>query len=370
MTNQLDRALMQREDEHGIAAQASRAMATGGHALPFQSSAWLDAFAHGFNVEIRMLTLRERDATCTLPLTISRLGPFRVADIAGAKHASFHAPIISGEISAGALRDGLLAEAKNLGLDALTITDSPQHIDGAPNPLLGLGHQPSPSFSAELSIKETPDALMLRLLDQNNRKKLRQKEKKLSESYGALRSEFASSDSEIAAALAALQHWKAIRFGAKGIDDPFASAEAQRFLEFATAGPVPSVRLFTLHAGERLIAVMAGAMNERRFSGMANAHDPDHAVMKSSPGDLLIASLVQRLAADGVRAFDLGVGEARYKSRWCPDVLPLVDCALPISAKGRIAVALFFALRRAKRVVKQNPMLMGLVARLRALRAN
>lgn len=362
---------MQRGDEHEGMKQPERAKtaAAQGIALPFQSPDWLAAFARGFECPVLPISLEQDGARCILPLTLARLGPFHVADIAGGKHASFHAPVLAGDIGAAALREGLLREARRLGLDALTITDSPVHLDGVANPLLALAHQPSPSFSAELAINEPPEALMLRLLDKDDRKKLRQKEKKLTESFGPLRSGFAQGEAEIATALDALQRWKAIRFGAQGIDDPFASEEAQRFLALATAGEAPPVRLFTLHAGERLIGVMAGAMNATRFSGMANANDPDSAILKSSPGDLLISALVQRLAAGGVRAFDLGVGEARYKSRWCPDVLPLMDCALPITAKGRIAVALFFALRRTKRVVKQSPALMRMVARLRALRA-
>jgi CelD/BcsL family acetyltransferase involved in cellulose biosynthesis len=79
--------------------------------------------------------------------------------------------------------------------------------------------------------------------------------------------------------------------------------------------------------------------------------------------------LVRRCCERGLATFDLGIGEARYKSLFCGDVEPLFDSFLPLTAKGRL---LGFALRlsaAAKRAVKQRRPLWALVGRLRRWRA-
>lgn len=366
----LDRLTTQREDANAAHSVAARASEPGVTCSPFQAEAWLAAYRGGFReFENHTLTLEIDAAWLELPLTIRRLGPFRVADVTGGKHASLHAARWRGEPDHATLIAGLRLEAQQLGLDAVLITDSPVRLDGVTNPLLALAHRPSPSYAAELAITHGAEEMLLALLDRDDRKKLRQKEKKLVEGFGPIRAGFAETEADRQAALASLAAWKALRFGAQGIADPFASDEAQRFLAAATAGNHPAIRLFTLHAGERLIAVMAGAVSAMRFSGMANANDPDPVILKSSPGDLLLAALVPHLAKAGFAYFDLGVGEARYKSRWCPEPLPMVDCALAVSRKGRLAVPLFFALRGAKRAIKQSPLAMRALQKLRALRS-
>jgi CelD/BcsL family acetyltransferase involved in cellulose biosynthesis len=354
--------------ERGSAADPARLVA-----LPFQSDGWLGAYRAAFADAARFETLEisSPHGRLLLPLAIARHGPFRVADIVGGKHASFHAPALDAgfTIDAQTLRAALVTEGKRLGIDAILLTDCPFSVDGVASPLAIFPNQPSPSFSRELALEADGEALLTRLLDRDDRKKLRQKEGKLAESFGQIRARFAETPDERASALMALHEWKSIRFGAKGINDPFASAEARQFLALGTAGEAPPIRLFTLHAGERLVALMAGAATASRFSGMANANDPDPAVMKSSPGDLLIRHLILRLAAEGIRHFDLGVGEARYKAKWCPDEVPLFDCALPITAKGWLAARAFLAGRRMKRMIKQSDAGMRLVERLRSLKA-
>jgi CelD/BcsL family acetyltransferase involved in cellulose biosynthesis len=338
---------------------------------PFQAGSWITAYGQAFRTQPIDIVVEAEGKRIVLPLAIRRLGPFRVADVVGAKHASFHAPIIDAgfETATDRLLAALRREARAHGIDALLITDCPETIDGRANPLAVLAHQPSPSFARELAIAGSGEAVLHALLDRDDRKKLRQKETKLAQEFGPARATFATTEEERHAALQALRHWKSIRFGEKGIDDPFACPEAQNFLNLATHGDAPAVRLFTLHFGARLVAVMAGAASATRFSGMANAHDPEPAVMKSSPGDLLIRHLVATLADRGYRQFDLGVGEARYKNRWCPDILSLFDCAIAATAGGAMAANGFLVQRRVKRWIKQSETGMRIVESLRALKA-
>ena len=74
---------------------------------------------------------------------------------------------------------------------------------------------------------------------------------------------------------------------------------------------------------------------------------------------MLILGIVRDAIARGLCEFDLGVGEARYKSACCEIVEPLVDGAFGVSRLGRIAAPVFLQGRRVKRFVKQLPALLA-----------
>ena len=345
-------------------------------ATPFQSAPWIRAYLSQVepDAEFCLVDLESAGARLLLPLVISAFGPLRVADIPGSKHASFHAPVI---VDAGVafrvepLRQAMTMAGKALKLDAFILRDGPETVAGHPNPLLALPCQPSPNSVAMLTLGADAEAVMAQLTEKDDRKKRqkrRQKERKLSE-FGDLHARWAQSEEERAAALLALHRWKSDRFHAQGIQDPFESDAMARFLRLASAGDAPALRLFTLWVGTRLIAVMLGATDGRHFSGMANAHDPDPEISRSSPGEVLLMHLLPALCHEGFTGFDLGAGEARYKAQFCPEIIALRDCTLAISFRGRIGARMFLILRAIKRQIKQSPAAMSMLGRMRRLRS-
>jgi CelD/BcsL family acetyltransferase involved in cellulose biosynthesis len=336
---------------------------------PFQSVGLLEPLIRRTDQldAFRVIEITLPDAELLLPLTMHRRGPFRVADICGGKQASYHAgvPGENAAITPEALYDTLRAAGRAMGLDAFTFTDCPIRYGGRDNPLALLPHQASPSSGWSLRLEGEADALLARLSDRDDRKKLRQKANKLA-ALGAVQAGWAETPDARAEAFEALFRWKAARFGAAGIDDPFAQAGMRECL--AEAGESGALRLFTLAAGPRLVAVLAGAGNAGCFSGMLNGHEGENEIARTSPGEQLIVHLIHALCAEGFRHFDLGVGEARYKAHYCPEEIALVDCAVAVNANGEIAARLFLALRGMKRAIKQNPRLMALASRLRQMR--
>ena len=73
--------------------------------------------------------------------------------------------------------------------------------------------------------------------------------------------------------------------------------------------------------------------------------------------------IVERCCAQGLRTFDLGVGEARYKAALCDEAIPLFDAALGFGPLGCAAAALMLARQAAKRRVKRSPRLLALARR-------
>lgn len=369
--------------DHGTSGLAGRSLAgaaglaalaeAGSTGLPFQRAPWVAAHvaAHGDMARFRLLIVEGSEGRLLLPLRQEKRLGLVSADFVGGKHASFRAPRIVGRVDLWpkeALRRALAEAARGAGIDALTFRDCPFDLAGRPNPLAGLAYWPAPDAGARLTLSGGAAAVGAAISSRDDQRKMRAKARKLA-AFGPLRFGWAEGADEIAAAFAAMFAWKAARFASRGIADPFAPASTRDFLARAAAGEMPAIRLFTLHAGARLVAVLMGAVGDGQFSAMANANDLDAAILKSSPGYLLIDALVNVLIEEGYQSFDLGVGEAGYKDHFCPEKVPLFDCALPASSAGQLAAALFRTERILKRTIKHNASAMALIERARRLRA-
>lgn len=334
---------------------------------PFQRADWLAAMLPGLGANLTVIALDAGDGSLILPVTIEQFGPFRLADIAGGKQASFHLPIIRGDFQCALppLRAALQEAGRALRLDAYAFRDMPARLGTFTNPLANLPAQPAPSSGWELLLDEPWEAISARLFDRDDRKKMRQKARKLEE-IGPVCAGWVT-DSSLEHHLTALFEKKAARLAELGQSDPFANTALRRAFLDAMSGERPSMRLFTLQAGIRTIAWMAGASDGRRFSGMVNAHDASPDVARASPGEQLLLALVPRLIAEGYQAFDLGVGDARYKAQFCPQEIALLDCALPVSHVGSLASQGFLQAQGLKRRLKTNPAMMERWLRFRQL---
>ena len=57
----------------------------------------------------------------------------------------------------------------------------------------------------------------------------------------------------------------------------------------------------------------------------------------------------------GLKTFDLGIGEARYKNLFCQDDEPVFDSFVALSPGGRLYVAAARVAQAAKRWIKSRP---------------
>ena len=117
------------------------------------------------------------------------------------------------------------------------------------------------------------------------------------------------------------------------------------------------------------MATFGAAVDATRCCGMFTAFDPDPEIARASPGELLMLEVIRFQCGQGRSMFDLGVGEARYKSSLCDEIEELVDVILPVTARGQVYAEAAGALLRIKRLAKQTPWIWNLATRLRAWRA-
>lgn len=309
-----------------------------------------------------------------VPVSIERRAGLRLGVAIGGKHVNFNLPPCRADVAAQLTPEGtrsLLREVgRALGIDAFVWPNAPAAWAGRPNPFAA-GGRPSPSDAWSLSLERDGEATLKRSMSPEARKKLRNKSRGLAK-LGPVGLLEGRGPDEVGRILDAFFRQKEARFGELGIDDPFADPRMGDFIRAAalpeTGRAAPAIELYGLAVGDRILAVLGGAADADRLSGMFVSFDQGEG-SKFSPGEILVTQVIERQCARGRSVFDLGVGDARYKRSICDRVEALVDVAVPVTRRGGLYVAARGAAIDAKRRIKASPRAMALVGRARRLKA-
>lgn len=301
------------------------------------------------------------------PLGWRRRGALAIAEPLGGKHANFHfGPWTDAALGAGRpALDTALGRLRHAAphVDVLALSNQAVEWGGRPNPFALLpGALPAPSDAYRVRLDRDPDAYLRRVLSHDARKQVRAKMRKL-EAMPGFRFGRAEAYPEKSALLDAFLAQKAAQFAQMGVPDPFAAPGTRAFLD-----AVP-LDLYGLHVGGTPLAVFGGLGDGRRFSGMFMSRSACGSHARLTPGYVLTAHVVADLCRRGYESFDLGVGEARYKTHFCNETENLVDVVIPLTLAGRAYALAHREARRAKRAVKRSPLLWHAFGRLRRLRA-
>ncbi len=365
------------ETEIGALAERWRAFEASALVTPYQSHDWIRPFvetigaAHDMALRYALVHGPDGELCALLPLVITRRSGFRFAEFIGGKHANYHmglyAPGFAAQLDATRTAR-LLTEIGHAigGLDAFAFVNQPVTWQGVANPAAQLAAGPSPSRAYKLAlIPGDGDATLQRSMSSHARKKLKNKHSRFKD-FGPSTLTRATTPGEAARIIDAFLAQKAERFRAMGVPDPFAEPAVRAFLERGAMGDGsarPAIELYALDLGGRAVATYVGATQGARFSGMATSFDMASETVKTSPGELLLAELIRLKAREGIAVFDLGVGEARYKTTFCDDHDDLVDSFLPLTFKGRVFARIARTKRELKRQIKRSPMALKLAHR-------
>jgi CelD/BcsL family acetyltransferase involved in cellulose biosynthesis len=357
-------------DDFDAVAGAWAEIAAASRASPYQSLAFARAFSETIGAASGMTPMivvaRDTAGTVTalLPLGRFRRGPAHVATFLGDRFANYHMGLFRagvdwrrGEIEA-LLRAA--AAAARPRLDAFVFINQPPEWRGAPNPTATIDPRPSPSAAFATTLPGSHDEWLERF-SASARKKMRKKLRKL-EAIGPVSLARASGAGEVGAVLQSFLAQKRARARALGLRSEFDRTPTIALLERLAV--TDALELHALRAGERIIAVFGGLADRRRLHGMILSFDIAPEVAATSPGEFLVTEVARSAIARGLEAFDLGVGEARYKSECCETTEPLFDSALAITPLGRAAAAVFLGARALKRRVKQSPRWLALALKV------
>lgn len=348
----------------------------------YRSFGWQSRFQRhlGGNSRPCLAVLADGSGTprAILPFAVEPTALGGVASFIGDKHANFGMGLWQRDFAAGMTGPALAAALKEIArrsparIDLFRLTNQPAVWDGMANPFLALPHQPSPSFGYHLALGPDADAVLARVVSGNSRRKMNRKERNLA-AIAPVSFRVAATPQEVERFADQLLAFKAVRFQALGITNVFDGPAMRDFIvDAATDGlgsPTPAIELCALMVGDEPIAFFGGAISRNRYSGMFNAMTPGPLV-KESPGELLLHHLIRHCCARGLAVFDLGAGEAQYKSNLCDGQDALFDQFIAVTVRGHLASNALSLAARAKRRVKQSPRLWALVTKLRRARGH
>jgi CelD/BcsL family acetyltransferase involved in cellulose biosynthesis len=179
---------------------------------------------------------------------------------------------------------------------------------------------------------------------------------------GPLVLERAAGEERIAAAFGWLEQLQSQRWEETGanyrLDEP---AYAQFYRAVIARGiPAGFAEVITLSAGGTLVGAVFGVRSGDRFIVLRIASD-DAQWGRFSPGRITLLAVMESLVAEGVRTFDLGIGDYQFKRRLGADTFGLVDLTAPLTWKGAVVAAGISV----KRQLARQPALKRLADRLR-----
>ena len=346
-----------------------------GVVLPFQSFDWVSAWiaAGAGPPGARFVVIRGRRGDTTdflLPLSVERSGPVTVARRLAGSHASYvlgaRRDLASG--TAAEIREALLAVARRVGIDVFALDGVPAAWDGRPDPLVA-AFTAAPSLDDGHAVRLAPnfEALLAGRNAAHKRKKVKAKERLL-EAAGGYRVAVASTPAEAEATLAAFFAQKAAALAARGIADPFAAPAVRDFyrrLAVASLGAAePVLELTRLEAGGAIRAVIGASIRGGRLFALFTSFADDE-LTRASPGETLFFRHIEAACRRGLAVYDFGIGGERYKASWCDERIALVDLRLPVTAFGRLHVAVTGLVGRLKAVIRRDDRLWAMVRLLR-----
>lgn len=336
---------------------------------PYQSYAWYTAWiaTAGARRGEEPVIVIAFDC-CERPIAILPLikrrnrGGLVVCEFAGGRHSNANfglfAPSLSKAVDLQMMRWILHEINRQVGrVDTFAFVNMPLSWAGHVSWMCNVGGHSSPSNLHATTIASSFEEWQAAWLSPSRRKKLRQKLSYLSR-IGPTRFIEAKSPTDVERVLAVFYRQKRQRFERLGLDDPFTDTDIKDFLR-TVAQQEPSgqsglaVRLFALEVDGKIVSTMGAAVSGRACSAMFLSFDDDVAARIASPGEFLVAQVIRTLCERGFKHFDLGIGKAAYKERYCALTVPLRDFYVGMSFGGLLLAKALHASMIIKRILKK-----------------
>lgn len=312
-------------------------MAEEGDALPFQRrpwlAAWVDTIGRGPELDLLPVTIRDGAGVPVvgLPLVRERRGLRRIGFADGGL-VDYNAPVLGKNApqdrdAAARLWAALLRVLP--AADMVRLERMPRRVGARANLLALLpGTRPSPSIGLALTLDDGYEGWVAA-----RPRRYRMELGRCSRLFDALpEARFvrvaACDASRVLDVLERLQRVRVASLAQPyALDDPRVHA-----FHHALAADPAAGTLFALRLGETVVAALFGLRVGASFTMLRVAADPEHA--RLSPARLVITRAMERLAGEGVRTIDLGLGDYDYKRRLGGEDVALVDLVAARSWRG------------------------------------
>ncbi len=338
-----------------------------GHRLAFQHGYWLGPWYAAFDDVAPLIAVITNAATgkdiAMVPMISHTRRGIRIVEFADLGVADNNAPILACDAAldasdarrvATALVDALRALPDRF--DLLRLRKMPTHVDGRPNPLVSLGRMGSCSLNGNLVLAGDDYAEYQASI---RRMQMPRCWRVFSRHKGA-RFEIATDvarASELLDVMDAQQQVRMRKLGSRFVLND--ETHARFYREVARQGVAEGYAVISaLICDEGVVATTLGVRHGATYFLLRISH-AGTPWSNCSPGLLVTERTMAALHAQGVRRFDLSIGNQDYKRRFGAERVPLTDVSIALSWRGAP-----YALRdHAAQEMRRHPRLAALAAR-------
>jgi CelD/BcsL family acetyltransferase involved in cellulose biosynthesis len=313
-----------------------------------------------------------------LPLAVQRSGLLRRLTWFGGEFSDYGAPMLAPDFSRRVNRDrfhliwrqvtAFLQQERKFRHDVVELVKMPEAIGSQSNPFCWLNVQLNPSGAYLTQLAGGWEEFYAAKRSAATRRRDRTKRKRLAE-HGDIRFISATDGDNASRALQTLFDQKSRSFARMGVRNIFEPPGHREFLlDLATDPKLRHlIHISRLTVGMNTAAANLGLLFRGRYYHLLASHD-DGELSRFGPGIVHLHGLLQHAIDAGCREFDFTIGDERYKQDWCDTEIKLYDHIAAANVWGWPAAVATQTVRRAKRFIKQTPLLWNLVVKLRERR--
>ncbi|QQO15764.1 GNAT family N-acetyltransferase [Bradyrhizobium diazoefficiens] len=313
-----------------------------GHRTAFQHGYWLGAWYRAFGGVAPLIALISDAATgrdiAVVPLVSHVRRGIRILEFADFGVSDNNAPILASDAALDAAAMDAIGQALvgalcalPDGFDLLRLKKMPAQIGGKPNPLVSLGRIGSSSLNGNLVLTgDDYDAYQASI----KRMQMPRCWRVFSRHQGA-RFEIATDVTrahELLDVMDLQQQARMKKLGSRFVlnDD----AHARFYREVARHGVADGYAVVSaLVCDEAIVATTLGLRHGATYFLLRISHAGD-SWANCSPGLLVTERTMAALHGEGVRRFDLSIGNHDYKRRFGAERVPLTDVSVALSWRG------------------------------------
>jgi CelD/BcsL family acetyltransferase involved in cellulose biosynthesis len=249
--------------------------------------------------------------------------------------------------------------------DAMLLTKMPERVGAQANPFLALPNTLNPSGAYLVNLGTEWESFYTAKRSSATRRRDRTKRKRLGD-IGPVTFTTPASEADVRENLSVLLEQKGAAFAAMGVNNFLARPEVRAF--FFDLATTPATRDFVhvshLDVGPAMAATNLGLVFRGVYYHVLASYDAGPA-SKFGPGAAHLHELMGYAIKHGCRAFDFTIGDERYKREWSDVTIRLYDHRCSVTVRGYLASIPGLVVSEAKRLIKQNPVLMPLALRVR-----
>ncbi len=353
--------------------------------MPFQTFGWLAAWQRqigalsGVRPAIVLGRQRNGDLAFILPLSVEHRGLLRRLTFLGADLADYNGPLLAADFRAicepGRFRSlwaavlAVIDANPRLRFDLVELRKMPERIGEQPNPFLELPVTPNASGAHRSTLSETWESYYGRRSSATRRRD-RTKLNRLA-AHGEVAFVEPQTAADVEATLLALFEQKAQSFARMGVRNLFDLPGYRDFFLDVACNPDlrQIVHVAHLQVGSEIAATTLGLRLRGCYYYLLASYK-DGEISRYGPGAVHLRHLLRTAIERGFHHFDFTIGDEAYKRDWCDEELKLYDHNAARHVWAMPFVLASTMLRRAKRFIKQTPVLWRAFSKARALAAS